>query len=53
MVEYFLKISNFPSHHLAVCGKELFMDPRSRGRAVARCSVVVEHVVHFVENVEV
>ena len=50
---FYKENSLFPPHHLAVCGKELFMDPWSRGRAIGRCSVVVEHVVHFVEDVEV
>ena len=50
---FYKENSHFPPHHLAVRGKELFMDPWSRGRTIARCSVVVEHVVHFVENVEV
>ena len=46
-------MKELPSHHLAVGGKELLVDPWTQWCTTLRGPCLVDHVVHVVEHMEV
>ena len=46
-------MKELPSHHLAVGGKELLVDPWTQRLRIRWGAGLVDHVVHVVEHVEV